>query len=198
MEQRLVSGEQQAQERFGTVGRAAAFVAHQRLDYLNAAMQAFIARQDMVSIATADEQGRCDCSFRAGAPGFVQVLDEKTLAYPEYRGNGVMASVGNILENTHIGLLFLDYTETRIGLHVNGRARVVDPRDIPALPNLPSLMVDTANRTGAYRPEAWIVIDVEEAYIHCSRHVPLMKRLDQQIERSTDEGMVRCRDFFGL
>ncbi len=59
-------------------------------------------------------------------------------------------------------------------------------------------MVDTANRRGAYRPETWIVIDVEEAYIHCSKHVPLMKRLDQHIERSTDEGMVRGRDFFGL
>jgi uncharacterized protein len=149
MEQRLGSGEQQAQERFGTVGRAAAFVAHQRLDHLNAAMQTFIARQDMVSIATADEQGCCDCSFRAGEPGFVHVLGEKTLAYPEYRGNGVMASVGNILVNPHIGLLFLDYAETRVGLHVNGRGRVLDARDIPALSNLPSLMVDAANRTGA-------------------------------------------------
>ena len=109
-----------------------------------------------------------------------------------------MASVGNILENPHIGLLFLDYAETRVGLHVNGRARALDARDIPALSNLPSLIVDAANRTGAYRAEAWIVIDVEEAYIHCSRHVPLMKRLDQHMERSTDEGMVKGRDFFRL
>jgi uncharacterized protein len=53
------------------------------------------------------------------------VLDEKTLAYPEYRGNGVMSSLGNISENPHVGLLFVDFTD-KIGLHVNGRARIVE------------------------------------------------------------------------
>jgi predicted pyridoxine 5'-phosphate oxidase superfamily flavin-nucleotide-binding protein len=84
------SGEQQAQARFGTAKRAAAFCANQQLDHLNEAMRQFIARQEMMSIATSDAAGRCDCSFRAGEPGFVQVLSSKTLAYPEYRGNGVL------------------------------------------------------------------------------------------------------------
>ena len=103
------SGEQQAQARFGTADRAAAFYDHQVLASLNQPMREFIARMEMMYIATADAHGHCDCSFRAGAPGFVQVLDDKTLAYPEYRGNGVLASVGNILENPHIGMIFLDY-----------------------------------------------------------------------------------------
>lgn len=90
-------GEQRAQARFGTSVRAAAFYEHQILTSLNQPMRAFIARMEMVSIATADARGHCDCSFRAGAPGFVRVLDEQTLAYPEYRGNGVLASVGNLL-----------------------------------------------------------------------------------------------------
>jgi len=87
-------GEHQAQEAFGTTRRALTFYNKQMLVYLNPLMREFIARQEMVFIATADAQGACDCSFRAGLPGFVHVLDDTTLAYPEYRGNGVMASVG--------------------------------------------------------------------------------------------------------
>jgi predicted pyridoxine 5'-phosphate oxidase superfamily flavin-nucleotide-binding protein len=84
------SGEQQAQARFGTSTRAAAFYANQMLDRLNPHMQEFITRQDMVFIATADTGGACDCSFRAGTPGFVHVLSEKTVAYPDFRVIGVI------------------------------------------------------------------------------------------------------------
>jgi predicted pyridoxine 5'-phosphate oxidase superfamily flavin-nucleotide-binding protein len=100
----------------GTSSRAAAFYANQILAHLNPLMREFIARQEMAFIATADAGGACDCSFRAGTPGFVQVLDDKTLAYPEYRGNGVLASVGNILENPQIGMIFLDYYQSTVGL----------------------------------------------------------------------------------
>ena len=81
---------------------------------------------EMVFIATADASGDCDASLRAGSPGFLRVLDDRTLAYPEYRGNGVMASLGNLSENPHIGLLMIDFVEDLIGLHVNGRADVLD------------------------------------------------------------------------
>ena len=189
-------GEQQAQARFGTIRRAAAFEASQQLDHLNTAMQDFIGRQPMVSIATADRVGRCDCSFRAGDPGFVHVVNATTLAYPEYRGNGVMASIGNMLENPHIGMIFLDYCQTTIGLHVNGRARVVDVGDLLSLPHLSLPLIEAARRTGGRRPEAWIIIEVEEAYIHCSKHVPLMKQLDKHIEWGSDDDTVKGGDFF--
>lgn len=192
------SGERQAQARFGTARRAAAFYANQQLDYLNDAMRRFIARQEMMSIATADAQGRCDCSFRAGEPGFVQVLNSKTLAYPEYRGNGVLASVGNILENPHIGMIFLDYCDTTLGLHVNGRARVLAPQELLALPDLPDTLRHAARVTGGRRPEAWVLVDVEEAYIHCSKHVPLMKRLDKHLDWGTDDEAAKGGDFFGV
>ena len=65
--------------------------------------------------------------------GFVQVLDEKTLVYPEYRGNGVLASLGNILENPHIGLMFPDFYQSTVGLHVNGTARVLNPSETESL-----------------------------------------------------------------
>ena len=61
-------GEHALQQHFGTQARAAAFYQHQMLDHLNAEMCAFIARQEMVFIATADSHGECDCSFRAGLP----------------------------------------------------------------------------------------------------------------------------------
>jgi uncharacterized protein len=198
MKRPAASGEREAQARFGTARRAAAFCANQQLDHLNEAMRQFIARQEMVSIATSDAAGRCDCSFRAGEPGFVQVLNSKTLAYPEYRGNGVLASVGNILENPHIGMIFLDYCDTTLGLHVNGRARVLDPQELLALPDLPDALMQAARATGGRRPEAWVLVDVEEAYIHCSKHVPLMKRLDKRIEWGTDDEAAKGGDFFGV
>ena len=92
-------GEHELQRRYGTQERARRFYAQQLLDRLNERMIQFIGRQEMVWIATADAHGECDCSFRAGPPGFVQVLDPWTLRFPEYRGNGVMAPLGNLLEN---------------------------------------------------------------------------------------------------
>src|ERR1700730_5061345 len=88
-------GERALQEKYGTTARAGAFYTNQMLDHLNEAMESFLARMDLVFISTADAHGDCDASFRAGPTGFMQVLNEKTLAYPEYRGNGVMASLGN-------------------------------------------------------------------------------------------------------
>ena len=84
-------------------------------------------RRNWFFVSTADAAGNCDCSIRAGPPGFRHcVVDERTLAYPEYRGNGVMASVGNIAENGHIGLLFVDFFRSTVGCHVNGEASVVE------------------------------------------------------------------------
>ena len=190
------SGERQAQARFGTSDRATAFYEHHVLAFLNQPMREFIARMEMMYIATADAQGHCDCSFRAGAPGFVQVLDDKTLAYPEYRGNGVLASVGNILDNPHIGMIFLDYYQTTVGLHVNGTARVIDAQDITALPNMTPGMRETAHSKGGRQPKAWIVVGVEEAYIHCSKHVPLLARRDKQIVWGTDDERLKGGNFF--
>lgn len=190
------SGERRAQERFGTSGRAAAFYANQMLPRLNQSMQEFIARMEMAFIATADANGNCDCSFRAGAPGFVQVLDDTTLAYPEYRGNGVLASVGNILENPRIGVMFIDYFQTTVGLHVNGSARVLNPGEAAALPNLPPGMTEAAHIKGGRHPEAWVLIAVEEAYIHCSKHVPLLARLEKQIAWGTDDERLKGGNFF--
>lgn len=130
-------------------------------------MQRFIARQEMMFVATSDSHGDCDSTLRAGPAGFVAVLDHQRLAWPEYRGNGVMASRGNVVENPHVGLLFVDFVQDTIGLHVNGSAKLVDDDDIRlAHPDLPT---DTVP---GRRPEQWMVAEVREAYIHCSKHIP--------------------------
>ena len=75
-------------------------------------------------LATADAFGRPDCSFKGGAPGFVRVTGPNELAFPDYDGNGMFKSLGNLLVNPDIGLLFLDMHEKPRRLRVNGQATV--------------------------------------------------------------------------
>src|SRR5437660_12819454 len=116
-------GEHDLQERYGNRKRAEGFYKNQMLTYLNPQMRTFIARQEMLFLSTADGHGECDVSFRPGDAGFVHVLNEKILVYPEYRGNGVTASLVNIDENHHAALLFVDFMRERLELRVNGAAR---------------------------------------------------------------------------
>jgi uncharacterized protein len=189
-------GEHYLQEQFGTMSSACAFYNNQVLDYLNPQMCAFIAEQEMVFIATASADGECDNSFRAGQPGFVQVLNDKTLIYPEFKGNGVMASMGNIVENSHIGLLFIDFFRHTIGLHVNGRARIIENDALVCDPEIPAAIREALSVTGNRRPTRWVMIDVEEAYIHCSKHIPKLQKLDKTIHWGTDDVVAKGGDFF--
>ncbi len=75
--------------------------------------RAFIERMDMFFLATADAQGRPQCSYKGGDPGFVRVLDERTVAFPNYDGNGMYLSMGNLTENPQVGMLFIDFVSER-------------------------------------------------------------------------------------
>jgi hypothetical protein len=87
--------------------------------------RAFIERMDMFFLATADAEGRPQCSYKGGAPGFVQVIDERTLQFPNYDGNGMFLSAGNIAVNPHVGMLFIDFVAARPSrLRVNGIASI--------------------------------------------------------------------------
>ena len=83
----------------------------------------FIEARDMFFLASADADGRPDCSYKGGMPGFVRALDNRTLAIPDYDGNGMYRSWGNVLVNPHVGLLFLDFENPK-RIRVNGTARV--------------------------------------------------------------------------
>ncbi|MFE7114732.1 pyridoxamine 5'-phosphate oxidase family protein [Streptomyces sp. NPDC057654] len=196
------------QRRMGTVQRAEKFYGDQVLDHLNARMRDFVVRQEMFFLATADRHGECDNSFRAGPPGFLRVLDERTLIYPEYRGNGVHASLGNLSENPHLGILMVDFTHDRIGLHINGRARTVSDAELRV--SHPGLPVDPVP---GRRARLWVEVGVEEAYIHCRKHIPHLVKADprqREAERrergegersegdwGTDDSRRKGGDFFG-
>jgi predicted pyridoxine 5'-phosphate oxidase superfamily flavin-nucleotide-binding protein len=192
------NGEKMAQSLYSTTKRALAFYDKQMLDSLNQAMKDFILRQEMVFIATSDASGECDSSFRAGLPGFIRVLDDKTLIYPEYRGNGVMASIGNIMENNHIGMMFIDFFESTVGLHVNGTAQILENDQLLVLTNLPDSVLSDLKAKGVRKPERWIKVSVLEAYIHCSKHVPLLAKLDKKIHWGTDNSIHKGGDYFGV
>ncbi|MBM4199696.1 MAG: hypothetical protein FJ189_00210 [Gammaproteobacteria bacterium] len=186
-------GEHRLQCDYGSEERAHGFYTRQVLDYLSPTMQAFIARQEILFVATADRHGECDCTSKFGRPGFIRVLDEKYLIYPEYRGNGVFANLGNITENPHIAMLILDLYRDTVGLHVNGRARIVGNRD-----NLPDDVILEIGLEGKKRPERWVMVEVEEAYIQCSKHIPLMKKLDKRVDWGTDNVVAKGGDYFRL
>jgi uncharacterized protein len=115
----------------------------------------FIERADMFFIATADAEGRPQCSYKGGDPGFVRVLDERTIAFPLYDGNGMYLTAGNALVNPNVGLLFVDF-EQRRRLRLNGVASVSehDP-----------LLADY--------PEAQLIVRVEatEVFPNCPRYI---------------------------
>jgi uncharacterized protein len=121
--------------------------------------RAFIEACDMFFLATADAQGRPNCSYKGGEPGFVRVLDEQTIAFPSYDGNGMFLSLGNALENTHVGLLFIDFIRAR-RLRFNGEASVAV--DDPLLDEF----------TGA---RLVVRVKAREIFPNCPRYIHRMK-----------------------
>lgn len=117
--------------------------------------KAFIERLDMFFLATVDANGHANCSYKAGAPGFVRVLDEKTLAFPNLDGNGMYLSLGAVLETAQVGMLFIDF-EGQSRTRVNGTATV--DMDDPLLETW---------------PEAQLVVRVavREVFPNCPRYI---------------------------
>jgi uncharacterized protein len=187
-------GERDLQKKHNTSNSANSFYNSQVLDLLNPKMQDFIEDQEMVFLSTADSKGECDASFRAGPKGFINVLDNKTLVFPEFKGNGVMASLGNISENPQIGLMFIDFFQSSIGLHVNGKAEIITEKEASKLVN--PLDKAEAEKDGQHKTKLWIKIEVEEAYIHCSKHIPQLQKKDKTIHWGTDDEKLKGGDFF--
>ena len=112
--------------------------------------RAFIEGAMFFFLATADAEGRTDCSFKGGAPGFVRVVAPDEIAFPDYDGNGMFKSLGNILANPAVGLLFIDMGEKPRRLRVNGQARV--SRDDPLMQRFAGAQLLVRVRTRAIFP----------------------------------------------
>src|SRR4029079_14477850 len=106
-------------------------IVHDRIDDGD---RAFIEARDMFFIATVDENGQPQCSYKGGDPGFVRVLDERTIAFPVYDGNGMYLTAGNLLVTKKVGLLFCEF-EGRRRIRLNGAAPIAD--DDPLLADYP-------------------------------------------------------------
>jgi len=124
--------------------------------------RAFIERMDMFFLATADAAGRPNCSYKGGDPGFVRVVNESTLMFPTYDGNGMYLSMGNAAENAHVGLLFIDF-ENQKRLRVNGVAQIA-----------PAATADPPY------PEAQfiVMVSVRQIVPNCPRYIHTMHRIE--------------------
>lgn len=126
-------GQRALQDRFDT-RRLADRLDEGTAPTISAAHRRFIESRDMFFLATADADGVPQCSYKGGEPGFVRVVDEQTIAFPVYDGNGMFLSTGNILVNRHVGLLFVDL-EGGTRLRFNGVATL--DGDDPLTPSYP-------------------------------------------------------------
>jgi predicted pyridoxine 5'-phosphate oxidase superfamily flavin-nucleotide-binding protein len=135
--------------------------------------KAFIERMDMFFIATVDEDGHANCSYKGGEPGFVRVVDETTIAFPNFDGNGMYLTMGNVLKTSQVGLLFIDF-ENQHRMRVNGEASI--HYDDPLL---------------AEYPEAQFIVRVKsrEVFPNCPRYIHRM----QLVERSRFVPKVECK-----
>lgn len=159
--------------------------------------RAFIEGAMFFFLATSDDRGQPDCSFKGGMPGFVKVIGPGELAFPDYDGNGMFKSLGNIVANPNVGLLFIDMGEKPRRVRVNGEATV--SRDDPLMqrfagaqllvrvkaraifPNCPRYIVTPgtaepsmyAPRAGHVPPEpAWKGFEDFKDYVHPRQKVP--------------------------
>lgn len=193
------AGEHKLQEKYDSKARAINFYEKQMLRYLAPVMKDFIARQEFLFVATADRHGECDCTNKFGKPGFIRVLSDNYLIYPEYRGNGIYANAGNMTENPHIAMLMIDFARDTVGLHVNGKARIIENDELRRYADkLPRDVIDEINLEGKKCPERWVMVEVEEAYIQCSKHIPLLKKADKAIDWGTDSVAAKGGDYFQL
>lgn len=128
-----------------------------QLDALEKHTIHFIALSPFLIMATSDADGRADASPKGDAPGFVKVLDRKHLAIPDRLGNNRLDSLSNLIENPHVGLIFLipGFDET---LRINGRATIsTDAEKLKALAHNGKL------------PTSAIIVEIEEVYMHCAK-----------------------------
>ena len=157
------AGSRALQDAFETRPLADRVVEFLARDHFNDDDRAFIETRPMFFLATADAEGRPECSFKGGAPGFVRVIDEHTLAFPSYDGNGMYMSAGNIGVNPSVGLLFIDFVEKPRRLRVNGRA-TVDAHD-PLLASFPGAQL-------------MVRVKAEAVFPNCSRYLPRMQQVE--------------------
>ncbi|WP_332685294.1 pyridoxamine 5'-phosphate oxidase family protein [Bosea sp. (in: a-proteobacteria)] len=169
------TGVEDAQQLRALVGEVHPLAERKVLDRLDRFCRDFIALSPFLVLASSDSEGRADASPRGDGPGFVQVLDDRTLLIPDRRGNNRVDTFGNLLSSPGIGLVFFvpGINET---LRVNGRAKMT--RDGKLLEPM-----TVQDRT----PKLGLLVEVDEAYFHCGKALIRSKLWapESQVERSS-------------
>jgi uncharacterized protein len=166
------AGQRELQDRFDTARLANAISSRTMHDVISANDRAFIERMDMFFLASVDDRGNVDCSYKGGDPGFVRIVDERTVAFPNYDGNGQFMSAGNIRTNPKVGMLFIDF-ENQWRMRLNGTASI--DFDDPLMAEYPGALFVTRVRA-------------EEIYPNCPRYIHKM----QLVERSVFVPQAAC------
>lgn len=157
------AGSRQLQDRFGSRALADRLAERLARRTFTDEDSAFIESRPMFFLATCDAEGRPECSYKGGPPGFVRVVSPNTLVFPSYDGNGMFKSLGNVLVNPNVGMLFIDF-ESPKRLRVNGRA-TVDEKD--------PLIVEFQDAQLVVRVEA------EAIFPNCPRYVHRMQTVEE-------------------
>jgi predicted pyridoxine 5'-phosphate oxidase superfamily flavin-nucleotide-binding protein len=153
-------GNRELQDAFGSRALADRLEEKLKLDRFTQDDAAFIESVGFFFLATADAQGRPDCSFKGGPAGFVRIAAPDRLVFPDYDGNGMFKSLGNLAVNAHVGLLFIAMGDAPKRLRVNGRARIV--RNDAAMAGVPG---------------AQLLVEVtpEAIFPNCPRYIPQLQ-----------------------
>ncbi len=155
------SGELDAQQRWGNPELWTEARINQLIwDRIPEQIHARIEAAPFFFLASSSPDGRCDCSFKGGGPGLVKVLTPKRLAFPHFearvKGNGAYMSLGNILLNPYVSMLFVDFTDGA-RLRVNGRASIHENADM----------------TQAFpQAECAVLVDIEQVVPSCPSYIP--------------------------
>ena len=152
-------GNRALQDAFGSRALADRLEEKLRRDRFNDADAEFIGSLGFFFLATADARGRPDCSFKGGPVGFAQVVAPDLLIFPDYDGNGMFKSLGNLGVNPHVGILFMAMGEAPKRLRVNGVAQVVD--DDPRIASIPGAQL-------------LVKVTPVDIFPNCPRYVPNM------------------------
>ena len=151
----------QLRDKYGTPSERAQ---QKVVDYLSDDVQEFIKQSPFLVLSTSNSNGDCDASPRGGKPGFVKIIDEKTLLIPDIRGNRLLQSTANITSNPKAGLIFF-IPENNKTVRVNGAVKLIEVEDLKEM-NIHS-QIFNADET-AYLIQG-LLITVDEAYRHCPR-----------------------------
>ena len=157
------------------IGRPADLAKAKAIDHLDKHCRAYIERSPFICIGTAAADGQADVSPRGDGPGFVQVLDDKTIFIPERPGNKRLDTLSNIIANPNVGIFFM-VPGFEVTLRINGKATIV--RD--------DALLEKATVKGK-TPKLGIRVAVDEAYLHCAKAVKRSKIWDEASKRDRKE-----------